>query len=205
MDYKICNNPGLDIIIGSMYSGKSSELLRRLSTVAEVGMKALYINNKLDDRNPEDTFSSHNKHLKSKIISDLIKLISVNELSDVSNDDLKSANIIGVDESQFFKDLNLVKTWISKYKKRVIVVGLDGDYKRNKFGTVLDLIPYCDTVIKLTAYCTICAKSGVLVSALFTHRTNSCVDENNVINVGAHDKYQALCRSCYDSINKSDS
>jgi thymidine kinase len=200
MEHKICNSPGLDIILGPMYSGKSSELLRRLFTVTEVGLTALYINNALDSRNIDDVFSSHNPQLKSKLSCDKVKMIKVKNLSSVDINDVLCADIIGVDEAQFYPTLDDVKIWIEKHKKRVVVTGLDGNYNREKFGCILDLIPWCDSVVKLTAYCVECSAGRRLEPAIFSH----CIKKKEiVINVGAHDKYISLCRKCYLLYNQN--
>ena len=194
----VTNSPGLDIILGCMYAGKSTELLRRLSTVTEVGLQALYVNHALDKRNPKDIFSTHNPTTRETLSEGKIRMISTDNLADIEPSDIHSADIIGVDEGQFFADLGPLIVWIEKYHKRVILASLDGDYKREKFGHVLGLIPKCDSVVKLTSFCNRCSLSRTLTPALFTHyiQGNTSV-EKVTIEVGAHDKYEALCRACY--------
>ena len=191
----------LDLIIGPMYSGKTSELLRQLFTVAEVGMKALYINHSLDVRNSADVFSSHNPQLKDKLSIGSVKMISAGDLSAVC--DVDTYDIIGIDEAQFFSSLDLVHCWVEKMNKRVIVAGLSGDYNRRPFGHVLDLIPHCDTVMKLTAYCMECCKNKKLTQALFTCKIEgkACVSPDSVVDIGGPEKWIAACRSCYNRLS----
>lgn len=188
-------SPGLDIIIGPMYSSKTTELLRRLFTVSEVNLNSLYINNSIDNRNQLDVFSSHNPQLKSTLSNNKVKMISVKNLSDVEDSLLNSSDIIGVDEAQFFDDLMIIKDWVDKKNKRVVIAGLDGDFNRNTFGKIHQLLPHCDSIVKLTAFCTECAKKQKLSQALFTYKKSSSYD---VIEVGGNDKYSALCRMCYN-------
>ncbi len=205
------NSAGLDIIIGSMFSGKSSELLRRLGNVTEVGLKALYINNIIDDRNVNDVFSTHNPQLKSKLsnLSSNLIMIHTNDLNKVDDKLINSVDIIGIDECQFFEDITPILKWIKINNKRVIIASLDGDYKSNVFGNTLTLIPKCDTVIKLHAYCTKCANLSTgkkLVSASFTHKIKTLENKDMskkslIVDVGEHDKYEALCLSCYNEFN----
>ena len=79
---------------------------------------------------------------------------------------------------------------VDHYKKHVFECGLDGDFKRNKFGQILDLIPLCDNVIKLKAVCQNCKKCD----AIYTHRKTN--DTAQTI-VAEKDMYSALCRNCY--------
>ena len=111
-----------------------------------------------------------------------------NEINIIENSD-----VILIDEGQFFDDLPNVLTLVEMNKKNVYVFGLDGDFKRNIFGKILDLIPLCDSVEKITADC----KCGS--TALFSNRT---INNESQILVGSNDVYEPLCRSCYvSSIN----
>ncbi len=101
------------------------------------------------------------------------------------------SNIILIDEGQFFTDLMEVLYLVNTLNKHVFIFGLDGDFKRNRFGQILDLIPHCDTVEKLTAVCNECSKT-----AIFSHRTNESSEQ---MLIGSQDVYQPLCRVCYNS------
>jgi thymidine kinase len=109
--------------------------------------------------------------------------------------------VIGIDEAQFFDEylVDFVHNLVEEQRKYVIVVGLDGDFKRQRFGHILDLIPFADNVAKLHAYCKRCAETKkTLTAALFSHYTSGTpnVVEDAVI-VGGSDLFQAVCRSCY--------
>jgi len=103
--------------------------------------------------------------------------------------------VVLINEGQFFQDLQFgVSELVNKYNAHVYVAGLDGDFKREKFGQMLDLIPICDKVYKLHSLCVLC-KNGT--KALFSHRTLTAYTEQKKI--GAEDSYQPLCRECFQS------
>lgn len=193
---------GLDIIIGPMYAGKSTELLRRLHTMSEVGFKCVYINHSVDSRSME-AYSTHNPALKIGESSKL-SMIKMSNLHDLEDKILTHTDVIGIDEAQFFDDLSCIDTWITVYKCRVIVAGLDSDFRKQKFGKILDLIPNCNSVTKLLAYCEHCSKKRKVCMAPFTARKimDTTLDDT-VVSVGSHDKYSALCRNCHANNNKS--
>ena len=81
---------------------------------------------------------------------------------------------------------------MDKHQKQVYICGLDGDFKRERFGNLLDLVPMCDKVTKLTALCGFC-KDGT--RAIFTYRTSA---SNEQVLIGEKDSYVPLCRKCYN-------
>lgn len=181
----------LDCITGPMKSGKSSELLRRLSVESEIGYSTLYINSSKDTRCEENSFSTHNPLL---LKSNNIICVSTTLLKNI---DISGYDVICVDEAQFFEDLELVVEWVEVHNKKVIVSGLTSTYERKKFGKLLDLEPYADTFIKLSGFCEKCAPSK-RIPAVFTHK----IVKNGLIeDIGGKDKYMSLCRNCYISNN----
>ena len=97
-----------------------------------------------------------------------------------------------INEGQFFEDLyEVVDILVNKYNKIVYVGGLDGDYKMKKFGNILDLIPICDSVEKLTAICSSCKST-----AAFTKRIT---EEDEQLLIGSSDKYIPVCRKCHST------
>uniref|UniRef100_A0A6C0KEW7 thymidine kinase n=1 Tax=viral metagenome TaxID=1070528 RepID=A0A6C0KEW7_9ZZZZ len=179
----------LDLIIGPMYSGKTDYLIRELNIFATMGARVLYVNHVFDTRG--DVFSSHNPMLTKIGNISHIKVETVEQLLEACNDYL----IIGVDESQFFKGLKeAVIGLVEKQGKRVLVAGLSGNYKREAFGELLDLIPYCDRVTKLASCCSACAVSKKIKQAHFSYRVTS--DEIEVF-IGSKNEYVPLCRECF--------
>ena len=108
-----------------------------------------------------------------------------------TDEEIMNHDYIMIDEGQFFSDLKeYVLKWCEVFKKNIIVIGLDGDYKRNTFGQILDLIPVADQVTKLKALCKLCNDG---TEALFTHRLSE-EDEQVVI---SYSKYIPVCRQHY--------
>ena len=185
------NYPTLDIIMGPMYSGKSTELIRRLSIFSEMGLKVLYVNSKIDNRSNEN-FSTH-----SPVVQSLGKIVSlkVNDLSELS-DDYGSYDVVGIDEAQFFNDLQgHVLKMVECYHNKVIVAGLNVDSNREAFGDIISLVKYCDDITKLNPCCQWCKdKFNKLIPAIFTKRLTK---DNERILVGGKNEYIPVCRNCY--------
>jgi len=195
----------LEIIIGPMFSGKSTELLRRLNIYAAMNLRVLYINSSFDDR-ATTAWSTHNPTMKSlgnitaikvQDLTDLETEIEFRHGEEVNKAPLASFDVIGIDEAQFFiglKDFALGQ--VENHHKKVLIAGLNSDFKRAKFGEILDLIPVCDTIDKLTPFCKMCwENSNEHVNALFSMRINS--ENDAVIDVGDSGKYAPVCRKCY--------
>lgn len=189
----------LKVIIGPMTSGKTTKALNE-AIVKAINHSVLYVTFKgSNDRAVEggDThnFTSHNSLLK--VLPGSIFCFCTLELSTV---DVSEYDVILVDESNFYQDLVVsVMKWLSM-NKYIIVVGLDGDYKQEKFGQVLDLIPICDDVKKISAECSLCKTEYGLshlshsikgVPAPFSKRN---VKSDEIELIGGTDIYTAVCR-----------
>lgn len=189
----------LSMIIGPMFSSKTSRLIQELSTLADLGFSTLYINHSSDNRLIEFSdvnITTHSGQFKG--ISDKIKCLKLNKLSELTN--YKHYEIIGIDECQFFDDLNeVVHQLVDIDNKYVIITGLDGDINRKSFGNVLSLIPFADSVIKTNAYCKSCRSvKGKLVKAPFTKLLiNDSKSNEQYVKVGSSDLYLPVCRNCY--------
>ena len=185
--------PFLDLIIGPMYSSKTTELLRRLNIYAAMNLKAVYVNAKIDTRSSNE-FSTHNPtighigHIFSLKLEDLSHLFTFLDLNVV--------DVVGIDEAQFMPDLkDSVIKLVEERKINVIVAGLSGDHQRNPFGQVLDLIPLCNNLQKLTACCVTCQRQKKIIKeAPFTKRT---IDVKGRVLIGGKESYIPVCRDCY--------
>lgn len=163
--------------MGNMFSGKTSEMIRRLKRYNVIGKKIVVINSQKDIRSSEEVLRTHDNAT--------FKCIKTNNLSEIHIDD---ADIIAIDEAQFFTGL---KSFVEKTLdsgKTVILAGLDGDYKQRKFGELLDCIPLADEVTKLTAMCMDCLDG---TQGPFTKRI---VKSKKLELVGGDDMYKAVCR-----------
>jgi thymidine kinase len=185
MNIQFC--PSIDIIMGPMLSGKTSDVIRRLIIYHEMEMKVLYVNHTIDTRS-NSAFSTHNATI-GKIPFDSVKISSLDAY------DVCKYDVIAIDEAQFFTDLkDTVLKWVEEQKKIVIVAGLNGDFRRHPFGQINDLVPYCDTITKLTPFCLVCRKKGAIKPALFSKRI---VKSDSDVLIGGKEVYSPTCRECF--------
>ncbi len=188
----------LELIIGPMFAGKTTELMRLLNLYSEMNLKVLYVNSIVDSRN-NNNLSTHNPILKT---CDNIKTKKTHSLKDIHNEIL-DYDVIGVDEAQFFSDLySDVITLVENYHKIIIIAGLDTDYQRNPFGDIIKLIGLCDSVKKLNPFCKPCRDNNIITFAIFTKKYNNLNQNSNQhlnqnIDIGGYDKYYPVCRKCY--------
>lgn len=171
----------IDMIIGPMFSGKTTELMKRVRRNLAASRKCLLIKYKGDIRyGQEAVLSTHDQlHMAAK---------SVATLGEDENA-VWHYNVVAIDEGQFFPDLvERAEQWANA-GKHVLVSALDATFQRRPCMNVLELIPLAEDVIKLTAVCSNCHSS-----ASFTKRLSS---ETDVQIVGGSDKYTALCRTCF--------
>ena len=172
----------LEIILGSMYSGKTSRLVEIYKQCQFCNISVIVINHIIDNRYDDNLMSTHDQIkipcLKTENLLDL----QANIRSDV----------ILINEGQFFLDLEEFVEKMLAQKKKIYICGLDGDFERKKFGQILNLIPLCDKVTKLTSLCSLC-KNGT--PGIFSKRITS---EKEQTVVGC-DNYIPVCRSCYES------
>jgi thymidine kinase len=167
----------LHLIIGCMYSGKSTELLRIINNYRILEEPVLAISHVIDNRYGNCEIISHDN--KS------FPCIQTGQLYDMDIDKYK---IIIIEEAQFFDDLTIFVKRALTANKIIYVAGLDGDFKQQPFGDILQLIPLCNTIKKLQALCIIC-KDGT--KADFTKRI---VNDTNQTLVGSIDTYIPTCR-----------
>lgn len=193
----LSNTNSIDIIIGPMFSGKTTELIRRLTICGQAGFKVLVLNSSLDTRSTE-VLSCHSNE-KVSFSSSQITSKKVANLFDVINE-VKYYDVIGIDEAQFFSDLIPFTLFFTEQEmhRKVIICGLNGDFERKPFGDILQLIPLCDTITKLSSFCQTCSDAKkIIVPALFSKRLD--VDKKETIIIGNEQHYIPVCRKCYRS------
>jgi len=192
----------LEIILGSMYSGKSTRLVEIYKQCKFCNIPVTVINHIIDNRYDDELLSTHDKIkipcIKTVNLSDIwvnenisfednIKITRVHDKYNVM-----TSEVILINEGQFFDDLYDVVNDMINHGKKVYICGLDGDFERKKFGQILDLIPLCDKVTKLTSLCSKC-KNGT--PGIFSMRL-TCEKEQTVV---GSENYIPVCRSCYNS------
>ena len=180
----------IEIILGCMFSGKSTELIRRCNRYAAIGKRQLFINHTLDTRTTTNSVKTHAGQTHTALsLCSLMELIENKTYRDL----LYNTDIIGIDEAQFFDDLIQFVIHIESLHKTVIIAGLDGDSDRKPFGQILNCIPLCDEVVKLTALDMI---SNDGTKAIFSKRLKT---KEKVIAVGGKESYVAVSRANYFS------
>lgn len=176
----------LQLFVGPMYAGKTSKLIETYEECIDSENRVIVLTHSDEIRYSIDKLSTHDQ---KKI--DCFKCDTISSFINEKADAIKECKVILIDEGQFFKDLLEILPLINQLHKHVYVFGLDGDFKRNKFGQILDLIPHCDRIEKLHAKCNVCSNQ-----AIFSHRTN---DSSEQVLIGNESVYQPLCRECYNS------
>jgi len=174
----------LEIIIGPMFSGKTSKLLDLYKQYKFCNLNVAVINHSEDTRYDNTLLSSHDK-----VMIPCIQTTKLNNLTD--NDEIYDSDVILINEGQFFEDLYGFVSDMLKFNKKIYVSGLDGDFERKKFGQILDLIPLCDKVTKMTSLCSLC-KNGT--PGLFSMRLTK---EKEQMLIGSTN-YIPVCRVCYE-------
>lgn len=176
------NTGWIEVICGSMFSGKTEELIRRLKRAEIAKLRVSIFKPKIDDRFSKDHIVSHSEQ---KIPS--VPVSSAAEILEKAKD----ADVVGIDEAQFFNfDLVDVCQELANNGKRVIVAGLDQDYKGKPFEPIPQLLAVAEYITKTLAICVKCGRP-----ANRTQRLNK--DPNRVV-VGASDIYEARCRFCHE-------
>jgi thymidine kinase len=174
----------IEIILGCMFSGKTTELIRRTSKYDAIGKNVLIINSGYDNRCDLQSIKSHSNETR--------KAYKCYKLSELNNHKLFSnADVIAIDEAQFFHDLYDFVLYCEKNDKIVIISGLDGDSDRKPFGQILECIPLCDDVVKLKALDMISLDG---TDAIFSKRI---VKNNSQICIGNENEYKAVNRYNY--------
>ncbi|MCL2511456.1 MAG: thymidine kinase [Bacteroidales bacterium] len=176
----------IEVICGSMFSGKTEELIRRLKRARIARQKVEIFKPSVDVRYHEASVVSHDENaIPSTPVSSASEILFY----------AGNANVVGIDEAQFFDDeLVTVCNKLASMGIRVIVAGLDMDYLGNPFGPIPKLLATAEYVTKVHA---ICMKCGNL--AHYSHRI---VESDKLVVLGETDSYEPLCRVCYEEQRK---
>lgn len=183
------NNDGyLEIVIGPMFSGKTTKLMETFHHYHTRQKKSCVIlGHSIDNRYDKYKITSHDK----KEYLECVKAKSIHEFIEKHAAAIKDAHAILVDECQFFEDIEEVIN-IVNMGKHVYIFGLDGDANQKLFGNTYKLIPLCDKISKLNGHC---HKCGMEKGSIFSVCNNNFNQETQ-IDVGGEDKYHSVCRKC---------
>ncbi|KAF4359342.1 hypothetical protein CsatB_020155 [Cannabis sativa] len=174
------------VIMGPMFAGKTTSLLRRVKSESNNGRTVAMIKSSKDTRYAVDSVVTHDGvKFPCWVLPDLSSF-----RQNFGEDAYQKLDVIGIDEAQFFDDLYDFCSQVADHDgKTIILAGLDGDYLRRSFGSVLDVIPLADTVTKLTARCEMCGKR-----AFFTLRKTG---DTQTELIGGANLYMPVCRLHY--------
>jgi len=173
----------IQLIFGPMFSGKSSELMRRIVRYQYANKKCLAVKYAKDTRYHDNAMATHDQRT--------IEALSVMNLGALRGEKLDDVDVIGIDEGQFYPDCIQFAEDMARKGKIVIIAALDGDYRRQGFNKITDLVPLAESVIKLNAVCMICGDD-----AAFTKRIEQ--NEHRLELIGGADTYLASCRDCFE-------
>jgi thymidine kinase len=183
LQYHRGNLGWIEVICGSMFSGKSEELIRRLRRAQIARQRVQIFKPKLDNRFSEDHIVSHSDmKIKSQLVAGAREIL---ELLD------KRTQVVGIDEGQFF-DMELVAVCneLADGGKRVIVAGLDQDFRGKPFDPMPQLLTIAEYITKTLAICVRCGAPA--------NRTQRLVESSDRLLVGASGAYEARCRLCFE-------
>ena len=172
----------IEVIVGSMFSGKSEELIRRLRRAQIARQKVQVFKPKIDNRYSIEQIASHSgmTHVSEPVITAFEMMAQMEA----------DTQVVGIDEGQFF-DMAIVEAVndLARAGKRVIIAGLDQDYLGRPFEPMPQLLCVAEFITKTHAICVVCGNT-----ANYSQRTS---DSKERVEVGASDKYEARCRKCF--------
>ena len=171
----------IEIICGSMFSGKTEELLRRLKRAEFAKQKVAVFKPLIDTRYDARKIVSHDSNaIKSKPVKLAIEIL----------DQIDNAEVIAIDEAQFFdKELIRISNLLANQGKRVIIAGLDMDFKGKPFGIMPDLLAIAEHITKVHAICIECGTAA--------NHSYRLTKNQQLIELGDKLEHKALCRNCF--------
>ncbi|MBW4836889.1 MAG: thymidine kinase [Staphylococcaceae bacterium] len=184
--YETYHSGWIETITGSMFSGKSEELIRRLRRGIYAKQKVVVFKPAIDDRYHKEKVVSHD--------GNEIEAINISTSREILNQDLDNVDVIGIDEVQFFDGeiVNIVEQ-LAKNGHRVVVAGLDMDFRGKPFEPMPKLLAVSEQVTKLQAVCAVCGSPSSRTQRLINGEPAKIDDP--IILVGANESYEPRCRA----------
>ena len=178
----------LELVVGPMFSGKSEELIRRVTRAHIASQKVQVFKPSIDNRYDDVAVASH--------AGRKVDAIAIKSVEDIRNNIDDSTEVVAIDEGQFLsQELVQLCSDLADSGKRVIVAGLDTDFRAEPFGPIPELLARAEAVMKLTAICTTCNGAATRTQRL-VNGTPAHYDDP-IILVGAKEAYEARCRVCH--------
>lgn len=183
----------LEVISGCMFAGKTEELIRRINVLSYAKMNIIVFKPKIDNRYSDTEIVSHS--------GVKVPCLVIEKAQDILKKIKSDTDVIAIDEVQFF-DQGIVSIceYLADKGIRVIVAGLDKDFRGEPFGIIPELLSRAEFVTKLTAVCTKCGAPATRTQRLVNDKPASFNDP--VVLVGAVEHYEPRCRHCHEVLNK---
>lgn len=183
----------VEVICGCMFAGKTEELIRRINVLSYARKNILVFKPKIDDRYSTTEIASH--------AGSKVPCIVISEAKEILNHVNYDTDVVAIDEVQFFdEDVVDICEYLADSGLRVMVAGLDKDFRGEPFGVLPDLLTRAEFVTKLTAVCAKCGAPATRTQRIINGKPASFNDP--IVLVGAKEAYEPRCRHCHEIVEK---
>ena len=183
----------IEVICGCMFAGKTEELIRRINVLSYARKNILVFKPKIDDRYSTTEIASH--------AGSKVPCIVISEAKEILNHVNYDTDVVAIDEVQFFdEDVVDICEYLADSGLRVLVAGLDKDFRGEPFGVLPDLLTRAEFVTKLTAVCAKCGAPATRTQRIINGKPASFNDP--IVLVGAKEAYEPRCRHCHEIVEK---
>ena len=183
----------IEVICGGMFAGKTEELIRRINVLSYARKNILVFKPKIDDRYSTTEIASH--------AGSKVPCIVISEAKEILDHVNYDTDVVAIDEVQFFdEDVVDICEYLADSGLRVMVAGLDKDFRGEPFGVLPDLLTRAEFVTKLTAVCAKCGAPATRTQRIINGKPASFNDP--IVLVGAKEAYEPRCRHCHEIVEK---
>ena len=183
----------IEVICGCMFAGKTEELIRRINVLSYARKNILVFKPKIDDRYSTTEIASH--------AGSKVPCIVISEAKEILDHVNYDTDVVAIDEVQFFdEDVVDICEYLADSGLRVMVAGLDKDFRGEPFGVLPDLLTRAEFVTKLTAVCAKCGAPATRTQRIINGKPASFNDP--IVLVGAKEAYEPRCRHCHEIVEK---
>ena len=182
----------IEVICGCMFAGKTEELIRRINVLSYARKNILVFKPQIDNRYSTTEIASH--------AGSKVPCIVINEAKEILNHVNYDTDVVAIDEVQFFDDVVDICEYLADSGLRVMVAGLDKDFRGEPFGVLPDLLTRAEFVTKLTAVCAKCGAPATRTQRIINGKPASFNDP--IVLVGAKEAYEPRCRHCHEIVEK---
>lgn len=192
MMYQQYKSGWIEVITGCMFAGKTEELIRRIKVLQYAKKNIVVIKPRIDNRYSEDEVSSHSGYR--------VKSVNADNALDILKYVNDETEVVAIDEAQFFdRNLILVCETLADAGKRVMLAGLDRDFRGEPFGVMPELMTRAEFVTKLNAVCSCCGAPATRTQRMVNGKPADYNDP--IVLVGASESYEPRCRHCHTVVN----